>query len=375
MKHLPSLLVGGLLAFSLPLQTHAAPATARPVPIQGNFGPKASWNSLSEIKITNFQGEYLGHNQDLTLDLTHGRIVEVLVVSDQFLGFGGKYVAVPPRALIPDFITKTYRINISTEAYKAAPKFDMDKTVESAQTDQVVAAYHYFGQVPNFLTTGEAPGRTTVNSGRTLDELGVVRKMNDLVEISVYNPKETLLGHVQAFVLDVPNGRILNVYVQTKAPNNMDSPANNVESFQQTEAVIPPQLFSYNAKRDGLRVDLSKIEYNQEPRVVFEDGAGGQVSTSKERAAVNPLTDGALVQGTGFRDVRTTAQIYQAIQDGKLDPNAKVEVGTLNGRVTLRGPVNNQAIKDNIGAIAVASVRLDNVDNQIVVTTQMQASN
>jgi sporulation protein YlmC with PRC-barrel domain len=359
MKQQLSILAGGLLAFCLPLQTQAQ-NTPSPIPpasisAEGNFGPKTKWSDLTEIKVTNTQGEVLGRIQDLTLDLSNGRIVEVLVVSGQVLRMGGKTVAVPPTALMPDSQKKVYVLDVSAAAWKDAPAFDLSKWAASTQTDQIAAVYHYFGQEPTFLLTGEAPGRTLA-SDRPVTSLGIVERMSKLINMPVDNMQGKNLGKLQSLVVDVPHGNILNAYIN----------ASNFGTPLEFSTVISPTMLSFNAKRDELLLDVSKVAYDKEPNVIFQDGSGGQVVASREQAASGPHTDVALVQGTSFGDINTTAKIDQAIQTGDL-ASWGVEVATLNGRVTLRGSVNNQGTKDSIGALAITVVNLDNVDNQIVV--------
>lgn len=375
MKQKLLVLAGGLIALGLPLRTlaqnqltpspmNAAQAQELPNPMQqsdapistqANFGPKAHWDTITEVKITNLDGKPLGRIEDLVLDLSNGRIVEVLVVSDQFLRFGGKTVAVPPGALIPDATNKAYMINISAEAFKDAPKFDLATWSASTQPDQVAAAYQYFRQDTSFLAANEAPGRTS-DSGRPLTSLGIVERMSKLINMQVENLQGKRLGKLQTLVLDVPAGRILNAYI-----SNDDA---GMELKYST--VIPPTLLSFKPKHDGLLLDVSKVVYNEEPHVIFQDGSDGQVISSEEQAATGPHTHVALVQGTSYRDINTTSRIYQSIQGGNLE-SWNVEVATLAGRVTLRGTVDNQGTKDSIGACAIAEVKLDNVDNQITV--------
>ncbi|MGA2053541.1 MAG: PRC-barrel domain-containing protein, partial [Opitutales bacterium] len=161
MKQQLSILAGGLLAFGLPLQTHAQAASA-PSTSQADYAQNVPWTPLDEYKITNFQGQTLGHIQDVALDVPGGQVVEILVVSDQFFGFGGKTVALPPSALDFSSEPNTYCVDMTREKFAAAPKFDLSKWSESTQTDQVAAAYEYFGQAPKFLITGEAPGRKSM---------------------------------------------------------------------------------------------------------------------------------------------------------------------------------------------------------------------
>jgi osmotically-inducible protein OsmY len=69
--------------------------------------------------------------------------------------------------------------------------------------------------------------------------------------------------------------------------------------------------------------------------------------------------------------VDTTAQIRQEIMaDAGMTTNAKnVKIITLNGHVTLRGPVNTADEKDRIAAIADRIASAGNVDNQLDVAT------
>lgn len=69
-------------------------------------------------------------------------------------------------------------------------------------------------------------------------------------------------------------------------------------------------------------------------------------------------------------DIKRTADIRKRIVDTKLSVNAQnVKVVTMNGRVTLRGPVKSQAEKDSIESIARDVAGAGNVDNQLEVET------
>jgi sporulation protein YlmC with PRC-barrel domain len=323
--------------------------------VQAIYGPKTVWNDITEVQITNLQGESLGRIQDLVLDLTNGRVVEVLVVYDQTLRFGGKMVAVPPRALIPDAVNKVYQINMSVALFKAAPQFNPSKWKESTQPDKVAAAYHYFGQEPNFLLSGEKSGRTTA-AGRVVTSLGIVERLTYIMNLEVDDLTGAKLGRLKSLSLDVPDGRILNAFISvSKLGTNF-----------QYDTVVPPMLLSFNAAQDGLLLDVAKVSYSDEPRVILENGAGDQITSFREQAAHGPRVNVALVQGTSFRDINTSLKIYQAIQAANLEQWG-VEVATLEGRVTLRGNVESSATKVSIGAIAIALARLENVDNQIEV--------
>ena len=83
-----------------------------------------------------------------------------------------------------------------------------------------------------------------------------------------------------------------------------------------------------------------------------------------------------LNQGNSQADVNTTAQIRKEILAIKgVTTNAKnVKIITLNGHVTLRGPVNTAEEKTRIGDIANRIAQSGNVDNQLEVTQTTTSS-
>ena len=76
-----------------------------------------------------------------------------------------------------------------------------------------------------------------------------------------------------------------------------------------------------------------------------------------------------LAQGNSKADRDTTAQIRKKIVAGKnMSVNARnVKIITVEGRVTLRGPVNTVEEKHLIGEMAAGIARSENVDNQLEV--------
>jgi hyperosmotically inducible protein len=79
-------------------------------------------------------------------------------------------------------------------------------------------------------------------------------------------------------------------------------------------------------------------------------------------------------QGNSKADVDRTAAIRKAITDQKnLSTSAKnVKVITLDGHVTLRGPVRDQAEKDLIGKLATDVAGAQNVRNELEIASSGQ---
>ena len=77
-----------------------APAVTKLAPVvveapKAEVGPEKIAIPMQYVEIRNFQDERLGQVQDLGISLVNGRIVEVLVVSDNSLGGDQKIGATP----------------------------------------------------------------------------------------------------------------------------------------------------------------------------------------------------------------------------------------------------------------------------------------
>jgi sporulation protein YlmC with PRC-barrel domain len=346
MKLKYTLLASAVIAAGITLSTWAEPAPARDV----NVGAVKPIFEFNKIEIKNFQDESLGRITDLGIDLINGRIVEVLVESSGSLGVGGKIVAVPPLALFPDLLNEVYRLNVSTEGFKTAPAIDLSQWLDAGRSERVAAAYHIFGQDPYFLEEGDTASKT---AKRPKVSLGYVERSTKILNLPVGNLKNEQFGKVWSLTLDIPKGRILNVVVL--APGNF-----------KTKSIIPAMALSFNATRDALLLDDTKIEYGDEPRYVFTEAAFGNPASYERESYTGPRTSVALEQGRRYRDVDMTVRINREIRAAKINAR-NVEVGTINDRITLRGWVTTAEDKRRIGEIAIADSRLELVDNQITV--------
>jgi len=339
------ILLGAAFASTLALSALAA----LPEPTPKTLGAEKTTVRFIEIVIKNHQDESLGRIVDLGVDLVNGRIVEVLVMSDSSLGVDGKIVAVPPLALIPDPSGKVYRLNATTELFKSAAAIDVTKWTEAGRSDRVAAAYHLFGQETYFLEEGDVAGPER----RPKVSLGYVERVNKLVDMPVGNFQGKEFGKVYTLTMDIPRGRILNVIVL--APGNF-----------QTKSVIPAMALSFNEARDALLLDDTVEEFADEPRYITTEAAYGNEASAHQENYKGPQTAGPLEQGASYHDIDRTVSISRAIRTAKIN-NRHVEIGTINGRVTLRGWTYNAEDKARIMGIAVAASRVELVDDQMTV--------
>jgi hyperosmotically inducible protein len=95
-------------------------------------------------------------------------------------------------------------------------------------------------------------------------------------------------------------------------------------------------------------------------------------NTKRNSSDQNKNTDTAEKQSNSNDDLALTQKIRQAVmKDGSLSMNAKnVKIIAQDGKITLKGPVDNQQEKDLIGSKAGDVAGKDKVDNQLEVKAE-----
>jgi hypothetical protein len=218
------------------------------------------------------------------------------------------------------------------------------------------------------------------------EHLRAVAKASDLIGMIVRNRQDEILGKVADLALDVESGRIVALIVSSGGFLGIGNEL----------SAVPPAALRFSTDRRTLQLDASKemlsnaphFKADQWPDFGQPDYAGGvyrayevepyfttNVTTKADSTAQNvPDRDEASLtpsdQGTSTTDVATTAQIRkEIIAENNMSRNARnVKIITMNGRVTLRGPVDSAEEKRIIGEIANRIARAGNVDNQLEVT-------
>jgi hyperosmotically inducible periplasmic protein len=224
-------------------------------------------------------------------------------------------------------------------------------------------------------------------------KLGYVQKASKLMGASVSNLQGEKVGKVKNFIVDLPAGRIVAVIISSGGYMGMDGEL----------SAVPPTALRYNTEHDSLQLDTSKemlansphFQANQWPDFNQPGYAGGVYHAYKVEpyfnadAANEPdntarnvrdRNNGTLTpldQGNSQADIDTTASIRKEIMaDNDMSTNAKnVKIVTMDGHVTLRGPVNTTEEKRLIGDIANRIAQSQNVDNQLEVQIITSSNN
>jgi sporulation protein YlmC with PRC-barrel domain len=364
-------------------------------------GKKAS--DLIGMEVKNNQNEKLGKVNDLAVDVESGRIVYVILSTGGLMGIGDTLHAVPPGALHHDVASKTLQLDADKEKLNAAPKFEMAKWTECCNSNQVAEVYSQYGQQP-YCSSGHKKDASKTVTSRNADgtwgkdrivgeneaskswaHLSVVQKASKVIGTPVKNLQDEKLGKVENLMVDLSAGRIVAVVISS----------GGFIGIGDELSAVPPSALRFNTERDTLQLDASKetlaatphFKANQWPdfsqpsyasdvysaykiEPYFATDATNEVDNT--RINVRDRQDQTLTplnQGNSKADVATTAQIRkEIIAEKTMSVNAQnVKIITIDGQVTLRGPVNTAEEKRLIGEIADRSAHSGNVDNQLEV--------
>jgi hyperosmotically inducible protein len=195
--------------------------------------------------------------------------------------------------------------------------------------------------------TGCAGNRYTQSTGEQID---------DRVQSS----------HVKKALSDDPQYKYGNVKVQTfKGVVQLSGFANSSEQKDRAAALANNVV----GVREVVNNITIKESGNNTPYFTTSSPSDADNTTRNDRNRDNQ-TIAPFDQGSSRSDVAITAQIRRDITAEKtMSVSARnVRIVTVNGRVSLRGPVNTTDEKRIIGDIASRIARSANVDNQLEVT-------
>jgi len=385
-----------------------------------NDAAKAS--DLIGMTVKNYQDEKLGKVDDLAVDMESGRVVQVILSTGGFIGIGDRLSAVPPGALHHDVVQKVVHLNVDKEKLKNAPVFEMSKWSDYSDSAHLTEVYRYYGEEPSlkFIHNGE----TVVETRRTTDDvargdnhfmipsarLSHLQRASKIIGTAVQNLQDEKLGKVDNLLIDLPSGRVVAAVVSSGGFLGMGDEL----------SAVPPSAFRFTTDRHMLQLDTTKEAlataphfkahqwpdfaeptytegvyraYNVRPyfrndgrpdvdgtaRIVRDPNDPTLKDTSKDVDNTaqnvrdrNDRTLTPLDQGKSESDRKMTADIRKAIvADKALSVNARnVKIITINGQVTLRGPVNTSDERSRIGDIAGRIAGTTTVNNQLEVKSR-----
>ena len=360
----------------------------------------AKAGDLIGLDVKNYQGEKLGKVEDLAVDVESGRIVHVIISTGGFAGVGDTLHAVPPGALHHDVANKVVHLDADKAKLTASPKFEMTKWDMCCDSNHVSEVYTHYGEQPYFVFLHKGDDQNTTSTrnadgtwnkeriageNKTWSRLGYVQRASKLDGTWVKNLQDEKLGKVESLMCDLSAGRIVAVVISSGGFLGMGDEL----------SAVPPTALHYNADRSILQLDASKDMLTSAPHFkssewpdfgqpmyahgvyhaykvdpYFTTNAMSDAdNTARNVRDRNNNTLTPLDQGNSKSDTSMTAQIRKGIMArDNMSVNAKnVKIMTIDGRVTLRGPVDSAEEKTRIGEIANSIARMENVSNQLEV--------
>jgi len=331
------------------------------------FGRANRAHDLIGMSVKNGQNEKLGKVNDLIVDLPTSHIVGVILSTGGILGAGSKDLLVPPAAFTSDAADKTLRLMADKNKLTAAPEFDAKKWEEGAQDASLTGVYEYYGQPPY-----HAWNEPTVHN-HNLARRAAYERASKLIGMQVRNSQDEKVGKVEDLVVSLESSRVHEVIVA----------AGGFLGLGDEYSAVPPSSFGFNAQRDALQLNVTKEAMKNAPHFKanewpnFEDpnyvnGVNRSYNVDNTGRNVRDRNGQSVTptdQGNDQADLKVTQQIRREIVGRKeLSVTAKnIKVITVNGHVTLRGPVKTAEEKRIISEITDRVARPENVDNQLEV--------
>ena len=119
-------------------------------------GPLERADKILGLTAKNPQSEHLGKVENLVVDLSAGRVVEVIIASGGFLGIKDELSAVPPQAFRFDPGRNLLTLDTTREALKNAPHFKPADWRDSVNNSASLAGVYNAYSVPPYFTQGSA---------------------------------------------------------------------------------------------------------------------------------------------------------------------------------------------------------------------------
>jgi sporulation protein YlmC with PRC-barrel domain len=298
----------------------------------------------------------------------------------------------------PYFVRDEYEATNTSAALANSLPRNMDGTINTVGAHPVDTAHNVevarkVEEQNNNVATRNPDGtwkRTYYSNGNganaSWSNLGYVQKASKLMGTSVNNLQDEKIGTVNNFIVDLSAGRIVAVIISAGGYMGMDGEL----------SAVPATAFKFNPEHNALQLDASKEMLANSPHFKSNEwpdfnqsGYAGNVyhayhvepyfnadetvqpdNTARNVRDRNSSALTPLDQGNSQADIDTTAQIRKEViaADGMSTDAKNIKIITMNGHVTLRGPVNTADEKRQIGDIANRIAQASNVDNQLEVS-------
>jgi len=332
------------------------------------------------LEVKDARDQKVGKVKDLAVDLQNGRIVAVILATGGTLGVDEQYLAVPPAQFVSQQNDRTLILGGDAAHFKNGPTFKMAEWDEAVQPKNILNIYDYYGVKPYFSAGDHvAPNHAAEELTKTSKPLGDIQSARKLMGMTAENAHEQKVGKIENLMVDLAPGRVVEVILASGGFLGIDREL----------SPVPPQAFHMSADRKTLTLDTTREALNGAPHFHTSQWSKANepdqvvgvyraynvepyFAVDNTKQNVRDRQDNALTplkQGTSAADVDTTRQIRKQIMAANnLSINAQnVKIITIDGHVTLRGPVNSEEERREIADIAARVTPAVNIDDQLQV--------
>jgi len=190
-------------------------------------------------------GKRIGKVEQLVIDKAGGRVAYAVLSFGGFLGIGADRYPIPWPMLDYDETLGGYRVDITEEQLKNAPKAEQGEQWDQADRDRDEEVYGYWEQpVPE----QERQASSLITSDR-------------VEGMPVYDAHGKRIGKVERLMIDMLTGEI--AYAILSFGGFLGIGADHYP--------IPWSMLTYNEKPDGFQVDITEEELKNAPKIEPEE--------------------------------------------------------------------------------------------------------
>lgn len=298
--------------------------------------------------LENTDGEKLGKIKDLVIATPSGEVKYVLVSTGGILGVAS-HIKIVPATAVSLATTKAgiASLDISLARWKNAPRLGHRSYSELAQAGKAAELDQFY-----FGAKGKPGARQTQPTGRMAAwpaGQSTLRPVSELLDKRVQGPGREKLGVLGDLLVNLegnkPTFAILWAHRQSRSDYTFAVPYHDLgfDGVRFTTSATPAVL-------DRARRFNAKVWSTPEPNAIYRYQVLDADNTARNARDRDGEGLTPVDQSETEPDLQITSRVrQQLIHDDKLTFTAKnVKIITINGYVTLRGPVKHQFEKDII---------------------------
>jgi sporulation protein YlmC with PRC-barrel domain len=184
------------------------------------------------------QGKRIGRVEHLVIDKSGGRVIYAVLSFGGFLGIGANHYPIPWQMLDFDEKLDGYRVGITEQQLKNAPKTEQGESWEQANRDRDEEVHVYWEQP-------------------TPDQTSPLVSSDSVEGAPVYDVHGKRIGKVERLMIDQFTGQIAYAILSF----------GGFLGIGEDHYPIPWSMLTYNEKPDGFQVDITEEELKNAPKI------------------------------------------------------------------------------------------------------------